>query len=256
MNKNTSYISNPFKVIFTGLSNLFKYNQNLAIILLVVGLLGSGGQALPGNSSSSSFTSPSSEQIMTILVVVAVAMIILLPLFIFLGTMYNGIAAFTALNTSRQKTVTFAEAWKASLNKFWTLLGINIIVGLKVIGGLLLFIVPGIRAALRYNMVHIHVFDQNTGVSDSIDRAKLLTKDHLIEVLGMTFAAGIVPIVGNIMAVGGQSIMYSQLMTLKSSAHEKPPVHWLNYLVFIIIGVFLLLAILAILAIITLVTTI
>lgn len=248
MNKSNLYVSNPFRVIFTGFSNLFKYNQNLAIILLVVSLLGSGsyyqGDLKVGNSLNLS-----NDQMTAILIGVAIAVMILLPIIVFLTTMFNGIAAFTALKTSQQQTVTFKQAWKASLDKFWTLLGINVIVALKVIGGLFLLVIPGIRAALRYNMVHLFVFDQNTGVKESIGQSKSLAKDHLIEIFGMTFAAGIIPIVGGVMTIGGQSVMYSQLTTLKSSQHEKPPVHWLNYLGIIILCSIILLGILVGLAI-------
>lgn len=257
MKKQSSYISNPFKVIFTGLGNLFKYNQNLTIILLIASLLGTGGSYIPGDPwSVNSDVHLSNDQIRAIFIGIAVAVLILLPIVIFLTTMYNGLAAYTALKTSQNKTVTFGEAWKLSLNKFWTILGINIIVGLKVLGGLLLFIVPGIRAAMRYNMVHMHIFDQNAGVKDSISRAKALTKDHLIEIFGMTFAAAIIPVVGGILGIGGQSVMYSQLTALKSSKHQKPSVHWLNYLAFIIAIVVVLLIILATIALITLVKNI
>lgn len=248
MNKHISYISNPFKVIFTGLGNLFTYNQNLTIILLIVGLLGSGGGFFPGDTTiDNPNINISDDQLMAIFIGIAIAATILIPIIVFLTTMYNGLVAFTALKTSQQKTATFSEAWNASLNKFWTILGINIIVGLKILGGLILFIIPGIRAALRYNMVHMHVFDQDTGVKESTSRAKLLTKDHLIEILGMSFAAGIIPIVGGILAIGGQSVMYTQLMDLKSTKHEKPDVHWLNYLAFIVFAVLVLLAALIVL---------
>lgn len=235
--KQTTYISNPFKVIFSGFGNLFKYNQNLSIILLVASVFMSGGSYIPGDPIIGTVTpSLSDEQITAILIIVAVTLIILVPIIIFLTTMYNGIAAYTVLKTAEQKTTTFKEAWAASLSKFWIILGINVVVGLKVIGGLLLFVVPGIRAMLRYNMVHLFIFDQDTGIKESITRSKALTKDHLIEIFGMTFAAGIIPIVGGLMAIGGQSVMYPQLTQLKSTAHSKPPVHWLNYLAFIVFG--------------------
>lgn len=255
MNKiQTMYVSNPFKIIFDGTGNLFKYNQNLAIILLVASLFMYGGSYIPGNPTSETGTfNPTSEQITIILIVIGVTLIILLPLIIFITTMYSGVAAYTALKTNQQERVTFKQAWNISLNKFWVLLGINIIVGLKVLGGLILFIVPGIRAILRYNMVHFFVFDQNTGVSDSISKSKALAKDHLIEIFGMTFAAGIIPVVGSLMTIGGQSIMYPQLIKLKSAPHEKPAVHWLNYLAFIIFGTFILFSLLITLLVISLI---
>ena len=234
----TNYISNPFKVIFAGFGNMFKYNQHLSIILLIASLFMSGGGSLSDASGASSDSfNPSHEQVIIILIVVGVLLLALVPLIIFLSTMYYGIASYTALKTARHETTTFKEAWNTSLRKFWTILGINIIVGLKVLGGLLLFIIPGIRAMLRYNMVHMFVFDENTGVKDSVGKSKELAKDHLIEIFGMTFAAGIIPIVGGLMQIGGQSVMYPQLRQLKSTPSQKPHVHWLNYLAFVIFSV-------------------
>ncbi len=232
----SSYISNPFKIIFDGISNMFKYNQNVSIILLIASLFMTGGGFTSGSPdfSDSQASSISSDQIMAILVIFGIVLLLLTPIFIFLYTMYSGIASYTALNTSRQNTITFKEAWKTVLGKFWIILGINVVVMLKVLGGLLLFIIPGIRAMLRYNMVHMFVFDENTGVIESINKSKALAKDHLIEVFGMTFASSLIPFVGGIMAIGGQSVMYPQLKQLKSAPHQKPKVHWLNYLAFIL----------------------
>lgn len=238
MNKiHTNYTSNPFKVIFDGFANMFKYNQNLSIILLVAYFLTQGSYIFSNSTFQSLKVSPpTNEQLAIIVTVFLIIFILMIPLMIFFSTMLYGISAFTALKTSQQQTATFKQAWDATIHKFWTILGITIVVGLKVLGGFLLFIIPGVRAGLRYNMVYMFVFDHNLGVRDSISKSKELTKDHLIEVLGMTFASGVIPFVSSIMAVGGQSIMYKQLTDLKSTPHEKPAVHWLNYLIFIVFG--------------------
>lgn len=223
----------------------------MSIILLITSLfMSSGNWFFSGTPSPSNGQTGSgaSEQMAIIFVIFAIIILLLSPLWIFLYTMYTGMAAYTALSTSKQKTITFKEAWTVTLSKFWVILGINIIVLFKIFFGILLFIIPGIRAILRYNMVLMFVFDDNTKVFDSINKSKELSKDHLMEIYGMSFLANIIPIIGGLAAIGGQSFMYPQLRQLKSGPHKKPDVHWLNYIgVIFLVLIFILIAFILIL---------
>lgn len=242
MAKNTkqSYESNPFKVIFNGFDRLFKVNQNMAIILLIISVLGSIGQIF--NYTPASTTTSGEGQLSSFvvgLIVAAVAVIMILA--IFFGTMVNGFISYVGYKTSKNEETNFGESIKAVWDKFWVILWIQVVVFFKVLGGLLLFIIPGIRALLRYDMVLYPVFDKNTSAKEAIKQSKAITKNHLIEVFGMSFASGIIPFIGQTMHVGGQSIMYPQLRDLHSSGAEKPKVHWLNYLgFFVVFGLILL----------------
>lgn len=250
MNKSTTtekqknYISNPFSLIINGFSKLFESNQTMAIIILIFSLLGMVLNFIPGPSGETTSTSNPSdignEAVVLVLIIVGVVLLTVIPFIVFVSTLYRGIVAYTILQTSKDKSVTFSEALTAAFKRFWTILAIDIIVFFKILGGTLLLIVPGVRAALRYRMVHLHVFDENANASTAIQKAKALTKDHLIEVFGMVTAASIIPFVGVLMEIGGQSIMYPQLKELKASDKPKPPVHWLNYLGFILFAGLLL----------------
>lgn len=236
MNNIKDYQSNPFKLIFLGLNKLFTKNQNLSIIILILSMGASGGW-LPIDLIQTFNISGglSNLENMTIYKILLIILTIFLPIFIFLSTMYSGLSAYLITATINNKTADFKSAWKASLNKFWIILGVDLIVGLKVLGGLLLFIIPGIRAALRYNFVHILIFDKNLGVKQSINKSKQLSKNHLTEIMGVTFASSIIPIVGWLALMGGLSSLYIQLTFLKSSSFKKPPVHLLNYFVYLFI---------------------
>lgn len=249
-NNQQDYISNPFKVIFTGIGELFKYNQNLAIAILAISLIGGFGNTPGINGFNATITQSIDTNLNLALTLIAISLLVIIPLTIFFTTMMSGVSAYTALMTSRQKTVTIKEAFTVTLSKFWILLGIDIIVFFKVLGGTLLFIVPGIRAAARYSLVHMFVFDQNTGVSESIARSKNLAKDHLIEIFGIITASILIPIVGSLMQIGGQAVAYAQLVKLKSAPHEKPKTHWLNYFVVILplILIFLIMSLLVTIA--------
>lgn len=237
--QNQTYISNPFRLIFQGFGDLFNYNQTMAIIILVVTLFTSFPSLIgPGDLSTTSRGDAPSRDIMIIVgIIVAIAILLIMPIAIFLSTMFKGIVAYTALQTHKKVTINFGDTFKLVLKKFWTILWIRIVVGFKVFGGLLLFIVPGVRAYLRYRMVHMFVFDENADAKTAIQKSKALTKDHLIEVFGMTTASNIIPFVSGVMEAGGYTIMYPQLKQLKGSKAPKPPVHWLNYLGFILLGV-------------------
>lgn len=238
----TSYISNPFKLVFEGLDKLFKHNQTMAIIIMVFGLFGTFGNfgGFPGGGSSGGgetmTTNPEPGAAIMIALIIFGILLIIMPIIIFVSTVYSGMVAYTIIQTSRGRTVSIKEAMSASIKKFWVILWTEVIVALKVLGGMLLFIVPGIRAILRYKMVLLPIFEQNASTKQTIELNKTLTKGHLIEVFGMSFAAGIIPFVGPALDAGGQAIMYPQLKALHESGDSKPAVHWLNYIGFLVIG--------------------
>lgn len=234
--KQLNYESNPFKVVFRGFNRIFEVNKGWAIAILVLGLFSNFSQVF--NSSEESSPTLSQGEVVAILIA-ALAIIIVVTV---LSILYRGMLAYVTVKTIEGKAVGFKEALLAAAERFWTLLGLQIIVSLKILGGFLLLIVPGVRAALRYNMVFLPVFDKNAEAFEAMNDMKQLTKDHLIEVFGMTTAAAIVPIIGSVLGVGGQIVMYPQLRSLKASGVPKPPVHWLNYLGFVLFVAIILFA--------------
>jgi hypothetical protein len=245
--KPVQFESNPFKVIFWGFDKLFKHNQTMAIVLLAVSVFSSFGQFFDygvGDTPGSSTSSESSPASAALVGAIVVMIIIFIAAAIFIGTMINGIMSYVAYATSKHQTVTFSQSIKAVWEKFWTILWIEVLVVLRVLGGTLLFIIPGIRAALRYDMALFPVFEGNANAEEAIAKSKAVTKDHLLEIFGMSVAAGIIPFVGQLFKVGGQAIMYPQLKALHESGAPKPKVHWLNYLGFILLGGLVLLIVL------------
>lgn len=248
--KATQYVSNPFKLVFRGMDAWLKYNQLLSVFVIVVTfsgvLINFFFSFEPGTASQNS-----SESIKAVMQLVLLAAIVIGS--ISFTTIYNGMVAYIGLQTSKKRTVTPMEAFQAAINKFWIVLTAEVIVFFKIVGGLFLFIIPGVRAALRYSIINFYIFDKNSSASEAIRNTKKLTKDHLIEVFGMHTAAGIVPVVSGLLVAGGQTQMYMQLKKLKASKQPKPPIHWLNYLgIVLIFGVMLLLMIVMIIAIIAL----
>lgn len=242
--KTSSYISNPFKLAFKGMSNWLEYNQTLSIFVIAVGFGAVIFNVFGPTDSRTMLAVPSNARGGALLL--SIFTIFFLIIFsVVLSTIYTGMLAFIGLQTNKKKTVTFSDALKVAIENFWKILIAQFLITLKVIGGLILLIIPGIRASLRYSIVHFYIIDKGYDPVTAMRKAKELTKDHLIEVFGLYFASGIVPVVNGLLLVGGQTEMYAQLSRLKSSKKAKPKVHWLNYLGPVIIVMLMLLIMMA-----------
>ena len=245
------YVSNPFKLVFQGMDAWLKYNQALAVFVVAV-TFGGAIMNFFVSVDPKSYAPSNANGIMTAFIGLLILILLILGSLVF-TTIYNGMVAYIGLQTLKNKTVTFSDALQVSLSKFWIVFVTEIIVTLKIIGGLMLFLIPGIRAALRYSIVNFYIFDKNSNAREAINQTKDLTRDHLIEVFGMHTAASIVPVVGGLLTAGGQTLMYDQLKKLKKNKIPKPPIHWLNYLgIILIFGVMFLIMIFLVVAIIAL----
>lgn len=243
--KEAKFESNPFKVIFSGFDQLFKYNQTMAILILALSVFGSIGRFFNFHISGNDVQSANPEIHSAVIVGIVVFFVLIAIISsIFIGTMINGLVSYIAYKTSLGETTDLSSAAKVVWNKFWTILSIEVSVFFRVVGGLILFFVPGIRAMMRYDMVLFPVFEDNADAKQAIATSKAITKNHIIEIFGMNVAANIIPFVGSVFHVGGQSVMYPQLKSLHKSGAPAPKVHWLNYLAFIILlGVVILISI-------------
>lgn len=252
LNQNEEINTNPFSRTFKGMDLLFKYNQVMAIIILIASLIGGFLQFL-GNISGSfggdtgqseapvdqaQIVTNSAEAQIALIVIIVLVILVALCIAAVIGVYFDGITKFVAYKSSKKSTTNFSEAVKVVTSKFWTILAINIITYLKIVGGLLLFIIPGIRAALRYELVLYPVFDENLGASAAIKRSKQISKNHLMEIFGIVSVGTIIPIVGPLLNLGGELVMYPELKHLADSGETPPKVHWLNYIGLILLTLF------------------
>ncbi len=75
----------------------------------------------------------------------------------------------------------FKEAYSRGLRVFWPVLWVSILRGLLILGGLILFIVPGIIWALRYSLVTQAVVIEGKRGMDAFRRSRELTSGRLLE---------------------------------------------------------------------------
>lgn len=115
-------------------------------------------------------------------------------------------------------------------------LGVVILSVLAVVGGLILFIVPGIIFAAWFTLAEYVLVKENLGVVDSMKRSRQLVKGRVWEILGVMAVpsvASLVPFIGGILnfalsvvLVPANAIRYHQLVTVP--AEKRPGVHWSN----------------------------
>lgn len=95
-----------------------------------------------------------------------------------------------------------------SVDRFLSVLGATILVGLIVMAGLVLLIVPGIMWAIKYQFVVPLILDQKLGVMDAMRRSDAITKGRRMSIflfdltmLGAVILGALALVVGLFVAV-------------------------------------------------------
>lgn len=86
---------------------------------------------------------------------------------------------------------------------FWKYLATSIIVGIIVVIGLILIIVPGVIAALMLMFATYVVVDRELGPIEALSESRRITKGHRLELLGLIIAVIAINILGLICIVIG-----------------------------------------------------
>lgn len=264
-----AYQSNPFMLCFESFGRFFNKNAAWAVTLLVFGLFAffiqMGSNLTSTLSSNSTSTSERQEraaeqrrnepvidrsletsEIIAIVVIISIAVLTFLAFAITAGIFLQGMFTYVAVRSELGLSVSFKEAVAATSQKFWLLLGAQVLAWLKIIGWGLLFIIPGIIAAFRYTLLPYVIMSddaQATKVGESHQRTKTLVKGRLLEVFGISTVSGLIPLVGDLLGLTGNAALHQQLQAYDKAGLEKPNIHWLNYLGFILFGLILLLVI-------------
>lgn len=255
----STYNSNPFTLSFNALGSLF--NVNLAWPLVLIGLeffswiMQGFSMIIDAATKSGSTTAPYEPALTTnpnpmdVGVIIAIATLVVGFVVIasiiasVIGTYFMGMYSYVALHSLNNKKVGFGEAFSAVTKRFWRLFFAQLLANLKIVGGLFLFIIPGIRAYLRYSILPYVIMSDpegKSGITSTHDRAKELTRGRLMEPFGVQTVASLIPLAGTSLSFAGTAALYSQLAHYHDHKLEKPKVHWLNYIAFSVL-VFILL---------------
>lgn len=218
---NVHYDSNPFSATLWGLAQVITVNPISSLLLVFV-----------------------------VILIVLAAIVILLPLSALLGQLgalspivlllayiITGptlVGAFTALycKSTSNEPIKSMDALKLGLSKALPMLGLLIMTVLIVIVGFALFVIPGLIFLAWFSLSPFVLIEENVGLIEAMKRSKALVKGHVLEMIGTMFAGMVLGSNGALapaIAVSGFGARYSQLKALKASGAAKPKVHWINY---------------------------
>ena len=108
--------------------------------------------------------------------------------------------------SAKNQTTTFGDTFSKGLHYFWRMLGLEVLIGLIVVGGLILLIVPGIIFLRRYFLAPYFMVDQDLGIRESLRKSSTATKGHsgaIWGVIGVGILLGltnVVPVLGPFIA--------------------------------------------------------
>ncbi len=280
MEKSQHYEQNPFKLAFNGLNKAFKINQNPSIAILVYGFLAGIGQSIsnvvaeiPGPNNST--TSSQIDTGIIIFIVIAVLLASLVGMVI--DIIASGFKAVVGARTSADQSISLGDGLKLALSKFfpviaiqilvflysavWLLPALLIIIPLAIVLGLakvdssiiailvtVLSIILGagglfmaVRASLKRQLALYIMFDKGAGIMQSLNESVRLTKGRLIEVMGVAFAAGIIPIINPLLIPVAFGEYYRQILTFRDNKLALPRPNIWSWLPIIVVGGILLL---------------
>jgi hypothetical protein len=194
------------------------------------------------NSTSSDVSGAAIATIVAIGIgIFLVVVLVTIPISVAFSAAFKGFIAAGMIAALQHRKISFGEALSAMANRFGALFGAELISTLKIIGGYILFIVPGVRAQLRYEALpYVIMNDPSIKAKEAISQTKDLYENHLMEVFGIKFFAGIIPAIGSAFAAGGIGLSMQQLQAYEKAQLATPKTHWLNYLGLLLVGLLIL----------------
>ena len=107
---------------------------------------------------------------------------------------------YTQLRILKGDSVTFSEAARQGFSFFWRLIGLYILTGLIVLGGLILFIIPGLIFIRRYCLAPYYLIDQNLSIRESLRRSAAGTKPVSGFIWGVIAVELVISLAGSIVS--------------------------------------------------------
>lgn len=164
-------------------------------------------------------------------VVVTIAMVV--GIFLVCLRSYAG-AIVTILKSQKGESVSSKNAMGSEASgRLLPLVGTMILTILLGLGGMILFIIPGIIILARAALAPFIVYEERLSGFAAIKRSFQLTKGHTFEMIGVSFAQaitfgnGMLSFVGSLSGVG---MRYRQLKDAEAANASTGKMHFLNWL--------------------------
>ena len=275
--KQIQFNANPFSLAFDAMSRAFKINQNPAIVIIIGAIIIAVGNQIFGNLpdflTKVGEGSGSKDTELALGVVGFVFSLVFLVISTVVGTIWAGFVAFVGLKNAQHESTQVQPSLRTALSKFWTIFGVNFMVGLYALACLMpsiilllvgiallagnldgvavgVFIATGIlfivglvfsiRISIARSLSIFAMFDENLGVFPAMKRSVELTKTRVMEAWGMAFPGAIIPIIGPLLTTCALGSHYLQLKVYRDNSAELPKVHILSWLPLIGLGLLLI----------------
>ncbi len=114
-------------------------------------------------------------------------------IFVFLiGPLVNGAVIHAVASAYLSKPTTMGGCFNSGLQRFWALLGTSLLVGLAIVGGSLLCLVPGIIFAFWFMLApYVVVLERQAG-SSAMERSKALMKGNMLTGFVLGLVVGVI----------------------------------------------------------------
>lgn len=234
MIKETLYINNPLKIGVNGSKLLFQKAPMAALILAILSALGASNFfGDPTSTPPESAIVPEGAAIDAVTIAIIAFFILCLAFgLIVLGSIITGIFAYTSAEIANGREVTFRQAVKATTDRLWSFVWLQLLTVLKVLAWSLLFIIPGIVMAFRYSLANLSFFDEkkkltgNAAIKDSL----ALTKGVWVTTFAGQMFLNIITlgVISWIVDTGSKAVLYRQFSAV-NPGEAKPKPHALSW---------------------------
>ncbi len=139
---------------------------------------------------------------------------------LFLIVAYGAFMTVANLHFAKEKTPSFKNIWETTKPKIVDTFLAQLLAGVYILGGFLLFIIPGFFMLRRYYLTAYYVIDQDLSPTQAVKKCKeqsLKASGYVWGLLGVTLLlslTGIVPIVGGLIS-GVLGLMYGVAPALR-----------------------------------------
>jgi hypothetical protein len=147
-----------------------------------------------------------------------------LLLFVIVGIFLFTMATSLEVKSAAGKKPDLSELFEDGKKYFLRIIGVVLLSGLLIVGGLILFIIPGIFALGRLVMAPYHLVDKDLGVIEAMKRSNDQAKGRMILVyaaIGVMILVsilagiiGVIPVIGPLVGAA-VTIAYSVVLALR-----------------------------------------
>lgn len=123
----------------------------------------------------------------------------------FLSLIFLAPLTYTLTHSAAGKELDFKKVFNNSYKYFFRLVGLQVIVGLLVLLGFMLLIIPGFIILRRYFLAQYFVVDKNLGIKDAMRRSAEVTSINPWAIYGIIAVSvlfnlfGIIPLFGQVL---------------------------------------------------------